>query len=34
MRSVPIKAFLSCSFDPADKDVVEFFIAICRGIRN
>ncbi len=32
MSSVPIQIFLSCSFDPKDLDVVEFFYNICDGL--
>jgi hypothetical protein len=32
MSSAPIQVFLSCSFDPKDKDVVEFFSSICDGL--
>jgi len=27
-----VQAFLSCSFDPKDRDVVDFFASICRGL--
>ncbi len=32
MRSMRLQAFLSCSFDPADKDVVDYFASLCRGV--
>ena len=32
MRSVRLQAFLSCSFDPKDRDVVDYFMALCRGL--
>jgi len=32
MRSIRVRIFLSCSFDPIDRDVVGFFSGICNGI--
>jgi hypothetical protein len=32
VRSMHIKIFLSCSFDPKDEDVVAFFASICHGL--
>lgn len=32
MKSVRIQVFLSCSFDPKDRDVVDFFTSICHGV--
>lgn len=32
MRSMRVQAFLSCSFDPADRNVVDFFASLCRGV--
>lgn len=32
MKSTPTQVFLSCSFDPKDREVVDFFASICRGI--
>jgi hypothetical protein len=32
VRSMHIQIFLSCSFDPNDKDIVDFFTSICHGL--
>jgi hypothetical protein len=32
VRSMHIQIFLSCSFDPKDKDIVDFFTRICHGL--
>lgn len=32
MRSIRMQVFLSCSFDAADSDVVDFFTSLCRGV--
>jgi hypothetical protein len=32
VRSMRIQTFLSCSFEPEDKDVADFFASICHGL--
>jgi hypothetical protein len=29
---MPVRTFLSCSFDPADKDITDYFAAIAKGL--
>ena len=32
MKSAPVRAFFSCSYRDTDKDLNEFFRAICEGL--